>query len=241
MTIRYRITKDDYESADAATQALYTEQDGAYVLTVEGMPVPEDTGALKRAKDHEKEQRKQAESRMYDLEKKLQELSDQENRKKGDVDAVEKSYQKKLSELEAKAKSDNDRLGNLLKRNTVESEARRIANDLSGPNADILLPHIYSRLNVEIDDEGAKIRVLDDKGNPTADTLDDLKQFFFTNDRYAPIIVGSKASGSGATGSKPPSGVNNVKKISEMNATEEALFARENPDKYQQMLDQESN
>lgn len=235
MPLKYQLNKDEYQALQESVQELYEANGDSYTLVVEGIP-KEDTGALKRAKEHEKEARKLAEQKARELEDRLRELEDGESRKKGDVDAIEKSYQKKLQELEAKSKAETERLTNLIKRNALEAEARKLANDLSGPNADIILPHIYNRLSVEIGDDGPAVRVVDSKGNPTADSVDDLKQFFFTSDTYAPIVIGSKATGSGASGSK--SGGGSHKRLADMTPTEEAQFANQFPEKYQQMLEQ---
>jgi len=238
MKLKYQLTTEELEALDESVRSLYTDKDGTYVLAVEGIPEPEDTGALKRAKDHEKEARKQAEAKAKELEVRLRDLEDTKSRDRGDVKSLEESYQRKLQELETKARQENEKLTSIIKRNTVEAEARRLAAELSGPNADIILPHILQRMSVELDDEGPRVRVLDEKGVVTADTPEDLKNYFFTNQRYSPIIIGSKATGSGAAGAKSGGGVH--KKLSEMTATEEALFAKQNPQKYQQMLEQES-
>lgn len=241
--MKLNISKEEYEGLSESLQKEYAANDDGFQLKVDGL---EDTGALKRAKDHEKEARKAAETKareyeesMKALQSQLEELKDGDSRKKGDIEAIEKSYQKKIAEMEAKAKDESTRLTEALKKNTVDAAARSLASELSGENADIILPHIRNRLGFELTDGNPQVRVLGDDGSPTADTLDDLKNFYFTNQKFAPIVIGSKASGGGAAGDKG-SGRPTPKKLSEMTGLEEVQFARENPDKYKQMLAQSS-
>lgn len=239
--MKINITKEEYDALDESIQGLYTENaDGGFKLDLEDL---EDTGALKRAKEHEKEARKKAETKareiessMKELQTQMEELQNGESRKKGDVESLEKSYQKKMQELESKYKEQIDGLTSTLKKNTVDATARQLASDLSGENADIILPHIRNRLAFEYENGDAKVRVLDENGNVTADSIDDLKNSYFTNEKFSPIIVGSKASGGGASGAKGGGGATGQKKLSEMSATEEAQFANENPEAYQKML-----
>jgi len=237
--MKLKITEEEHGALSEALQEQYKQDGDNFVLQVEGL---EDTGALKRAKDHEKEARKKAEQEAKELRENLKGLQDQldglkdaDSRKKGDVEAIEKSLKDKMAKLEQEKAEEMTKLQKVLEKNTIDSTARALASELSGDAADIILPHIRSRLGFELEDGNAKVRVLDDAGNPTADSIDDLKNFFFTSDRFAPIVVGSKASGGGAAGAKGRGGATQ-KKLSEMNATEEALFARQNPEKYEQML-----
>ena len=238
MPLKIKVNAEEFEKLPEYLQSEYTKAGDAYQLNLEDM---EDTGALKRAKDHEKEQRKAAEQRARELEQlanqmktQLDELQNGDFRKKGDVEALEKSYQKKLQDLEARASAERERLASILHKNTLEATARKLATDLAGERAEILLPHIKSRLQVEMGDNDINIRVLDPTGKVSADSIDDLKNSFFTNDVFAPIVIGSKASGSGAAGQRGGGGA--TKRISEMSATEEAQFAKSNPEAYERQL-----
>lgn len=238
MPLKIKITPDEFNAMPEAFQAEYTKNGEVYQLNLEDL---EDTGALKRAKEHEKEQRKAAEQRAREFEKiakdmeaKLGELQTGDFRKKGDVEALEKSYQQKLADLEKKASAEREKLQSILHKNTLEATARKLATDLAGERAEILLPHIKQRLSVEMTDTDVNVRVLGADGNVSADSIDDLKNYFFTNDVFSPIVIGSKASGSGAAGQRGGGGA--TKRISEMSATEEAQFAKTNPEAYERQL-----
>ena len=59
---------------------------------------------------------------------------------------------------------------------------------------------------MDIRDGKPTVVVLDANGKPSAATLEELKAEFVNDPAFAPLIVGSKASGSGASGAKPGSG-----------------------------------
>lgn len=231
--MKIRITKDDYEKLSDELKSLYQEAGEGYQLELEDL---EDTGALKRAKDHEKEARKQAEQKARELQAQLDELANAQSRKKGDIDALENSYKEKMAKMQQELESRYNALQDALQRKAVDSEATRLATELAGPHASLLLPHIKSRLKAEVEEGNVYTRVLGEDGKPTADTLDDLKNFFLANDVYSPVIIGSKATGGGAAGTVKGAGGPKRKSLSEMTATEEALFARENPQEYEKML-----
>lgn len=82
---------------------------------------------------------------------------------------------------------------------TVNATAQKLAAELSVPgSADVLLPHIKSRLAYQ----DGKLSVLDVTGKPSASTVEELAKEIAANKAFAPLIVASNASGGGATGSK---------------------------------------
>ena len=230
--------KLEIESLDGIGEelkGLYSEVDGKYRLNVDGI---EDTGALKRAKEHEKEARKQAEAKARELAEQLQAIQeaqernkDDSHRKAGDIEALDKSWQEKLAKREAelsdKLKATEGHISKLL----VDSVAMRMAADLAlEGSAEVLLPHIRSRLAVEIRD-GEPVTVIKDKaGNLSATTLEELQEEFVNNQAFASVIRGSKASGAGSAGAGKGGGAASVggKKPAEMTPAEKADFITKN-------------
>jgi len=212
-------------------------------MDIEGL---DDGAALKRAKEHEAAQRKEAQkeaaalrTQTADLQTQLDELTNGKHKKDGDIEALEASWQKKLTDQTAASEASMKKVQTALESQMVESVAKTLAADLAGDNHAIIYPHIKSRLRMEIGEDGTpKTRVLDTTGAVSADSVDDLKNFFFTNDAFAPIVVGSKASGSGASGKGGGGGA--TKKLSDMTATEEAAYANANPDAYDKMVSAEA-
>jgi hypothetical protein len=237
MALKHKLDEAAFKTLSEGLKAEYKKQDdGTYVLDVEGL---EDTGALKRAKDHEKELRKQAQA---EAKKALDDLNalhaeyDDHKTKGGSKEAeLEKAWQAKMAKREKELTAQLDLTQNALRNTMQETVATSLAAELAGDNAEIILPHIQRRLKADIVDGKAVTKVLGPDGEVSATTIDELKKEFFTNARFAAVIVGSKGSGGGAGGSRKGSG-GAAKKLSEMTATEEAQFANENPSEYQKMI-----
>lgn len=216
---------DSLEGVDENLHALYEEKDGKFQLKIEGL---DDTGALKRAKDHEKTARKAAEDQAKELQAQLESLQaqineskDQEARKTGDIEALEKSWQdkftsnekswsEKLSNRENELNSTVEKLQNNLKSILVDKEAVKLASELSVEgSSELLIPHIKARLATS-ERDGQLVTVVNDlEGKPSALTLDELKQEFANNKAFAPVVVGSHAFGSSAGGSNSSGAAHN--------------------------------
>lgn len=240
MALKKQIDEATWKKLSEPVQKEYKQQDdGNFVLDLEG---EEDTGALKRAKDHEKEQRKEAEKLLRDAQKKLADLTEEHEslkeraQSRGDerTAAVEKAWQAKLAKREAELTEQIASAQSTLKSHLVDSVATKIASELAGENADILLPHVQRRLAADIVEGKAITKVLAADGSTSALTPDELKKEFLSSDRFAAIVVGSKASGGGAGGTRKSGGA--PKSLKEMSATEEAQFANQHPQEYQRML-----
>lgn len=212
MTLKAKV--DSIDSVKEQFRGLYAEKDGASYLQVDGL---DDTGALKRAKEHEKEARKQAEQQAKELQEQIDSLKDQINssnddkaKKSGDIEALENSWKEKLAKRERELQEQVDSLNGNITSMLVDTEAVRLATELAvDGSADLLIPHIKSRLGVDHKD-GKPVTVVNDvNGKPSALTLKELKQEFADNTAFAPVIVGSKASGGGAGGGNGGGAANN--------------------------------
>lgn len=207
---------------------LYEKQaDGKFHLKMED----DDAAALKAAKEHEKTQRKAAEAKLKEFEDKLEAEKAKAKKEKedaarnsGDLEAIEKSWEEKLEAERAKNKAEVASLTRALQGEKVEGVAQTMATDLAGKNALLILPHIERRLKVEVTSEGAKTRVLDASGAPSAMTVEELKEEFFTNPLFAAIILGSKANGSGANGGQD--GGAGKKKFSDASPAEKVAYKK---------------
>lgn len=155
-----------------------------------------DNGALKRAKDREVQLRKEAEARAREAQEKLESLSDVDAKKRGDVEALEKSWQTKLEKTTAEYQEQIDKFKKSTEKNLREGTARTVAAKISTA-PDLLHPHLISRLAVDYDGDEPKLRVLDSNGQPSAMTVDELSAEFVANKNYSAIMTASKASGGG--------------------------------------------
>lgn len=242
MALKHKIDEAAFKKLPKDVQAEYKKAEGSedYVLEVEGL---EDTGALKRAKEHETERRKKAEKDLKDLETKVEEAQAElaelrdTKAKAGDAVASEtKKWEAKLAKREKELADANGSLQKALQDQMVANVAMSVATELAGDNAELLLPHIQKRLVAEFKDGKVATKVLGADGEVSALTTDELKKEVLSSGKFAAVVVASKGSGSGGAGSRKGAGGSPAtKKLSEMTATEEATFAREHPDKYKEM------
>jgi len=238
--MKYTISKTEYEQLEEVIQKQYDAKGDEYQIQLEGV---EDTGALKRAKEHEKERRHKAEQELKEVRDKLdskeQEIMDLRKGavSKDDVEALEKSYKEKLEDTQ---KDYEDRLNtseNSLKNLLVDNVANKLATEISTV-PDLMANAIATRLTTEVVDGKTITRVLDNEGKPSALTVDELKKEFIANEKFSSIIVGSNASGSGAQGSGNGGGA--AKKFSEMSESERIDLYKSSPDDYRTLRDSET-
>lgn len=200
---------DSLEGLDESVKNLYKEENGSFMLDVTGLPeVPKDYNDLKlsmeklEANNKELLGEKIEAKKLADKAKSDAEAAALEAAKKGgDIDAVEKSWIEKYKKLEDESKQSNNNSQVMINELTVGAASKTIASAIALPgSASVLEPHIKNRLTVEIKDNMPTIRVLDKNGQPSAMTLDELSAEFKADPSFAPIIVGSRASGGGAAG-----------------------------------------
>jgi len=193
MALKKKITKVEFEALPEFLKKEYKGEGDDFTLDLEG---EEDTGALKRAKEHEVLARKTAEKQLKEAQDAMAALNDEKSRASGDVKALEESWSAKLEAQALEAKTKTDRLTNSLSKTYVGDAATKLAHELSEIAPKALLPHIERRLSMEFDGDTPKTRILDAAGNVSALTLEDLKNEFIANEDFSGIIIGSKGGGS---------------------------------------------
>lgn len=193
MSLKRKITKAEYEKLHEAIKVEYKAEGEEFVLDAEGF---DDASALKRAKDREKELRTDAEAENAKLTSELKTLREAN----GNIATLEASWKKQLADANETHRKEVTRLTNFLNSSLVDGVAQKIATELAGDNAEILVPHIKARLTANLEGDKPLTRVLDKEGKPSAISVDDLAKEFRENKRYAPLVIVSKASGSGAAG-----------------------------------------
>jgi hypothetical protein len=196
---------DTLDGVDESVRALYTEKDGKFVLSIEGLPQQEDVSGLKAKVDELLGEKKAADKARKDAEEAARLEREEAARKSGNVEELEKSWSEKYSRREAELngllEQERGSLGGQIRDLTVGRTATDIAAALAIPgSAKALLPHIERRLSVELRDGKPTVVVLDQAGKLSAATLDELKAEFTNDTAFAPLIAGSKASGGGAAG-----------------------------------------
>lgn len=166
--------------------------------------------ALKSKNDELLTETKAAKAAKREAEERAKAEAEELARKSGDVAALEASWAEKLAKRERELSQQIETMQGSITTMTVDNVAVRIANEIAVPgSADILIPHIKARLAAEQRDGQFVTVVRDAQGKPSAASLDDLKTEFTTSPAFAPVIVGSKASGGGANGSGKGGGAAN--------------------------------
>lgn len=230
MALKRKITKEAFDALPPHFQLEYKANDAKteYTLDVEGDAggSGEDVGELRRAHEREKAARREAEERARTLQAQLDDESTTSARKKGDIATLEKSWQAKVDEAVAAGNKKLQTRDDFIRKHLGENVALSLASKISTkPN--LILPHIKQRITVDFDGDEPKTRILDKDGKPSALTVDDLSKEFVANPDFADIIVGSQASGSGASGSSSGGGAS--KKLSEMGDAERIAFQKSDP------------
>ncbi len=202
MALKRKISKTKFDKLPADIKAEYQEKDGEYILDIDG---DEDIGAMSRAKIRETEKRRTAEDKLKVAEKDLAKLKKIETdndeitaRKKGDIITLEKSWSKKHNDAVALSDAKIAKQEVFIKKSLLNDKAMAIASKIS-LSPKLILPHIISRLSVDLEGDEPQTKVLDASGKISAMTIDELSEEFIANKDYSAIIIGSRASGSSAT------------------------------------------
>lgn len=188
---------DSIEALPEYLQSEYTKgEDGKFHLNLDGVEGHHQVGALKRAKDREATERKELSDRLAKLTEERDGLL-KSAVPKGDVAKLEASYNEKIDLIEKQLKGENSQLTSALNTLLVDNVATSLAHEISiAP--ELILPHLRSRLKADYVDGRGVTRVLDKEGNISAANIGDLKKELLDNPIFAPIIKGTKATGSNA-------------------------------------------
>lgn len=199
MALKRKLTAEEYNALSADLKKEYAEnpsRKGEYLVSLDGDD--ESITALKAAKDAAAKEARDATKKAKEAEDALAAIEDERRRKSGDIPALEASWKEKVDAAKREGQTAVDKLKSQLGGVLVSERARSMATKLS-TSPELLLPHITSRLSVDLDGDEPKTRVLDATGKPTAATLEDLEKEVLADKRFAAIIIASKASGGRAT------------------------------------------
>jgi chromosome segregation ATPase len=136
---------------------------------------------------------KRAKSQRREAEEAARLAAEEKAKKAGDFEQLHKSSE----EARAKLQQELEDLRNGIANEKRSNEAMRIAGGLAeGANAEILSRFIAERLKYT--DEG--IKVLDESGQLTVSTVEDLTNEFRNNAKFSALLKGNQSSGGSATG-----------------------------------------
>lgn len=225
--MKFTISKEEYDALEDSQKALYKESGDIYQLAVDGLP---DVTGLQKKVDELLDEKKKEQQKRKEAEELAKKAAEEQAKKNGDVEALEKSWAEKLAAKEQELMTQINDRDSRLKTLLVDNVAQSLSVKLAGDSAAVLMPHIRSRLIVE----DGKTRIIDNDGKPSALTLDDLEKEFRNNKLFAPIVIGSKATGTGGNSSQSvPSG--NGKKWSDYSEAERIQLYKENPEEFKRL------
>lgn len=221
MALKKKITKEVFEKLAEDLKKFYVEKDGAYNLDLDG---DEDNGALKRAKDREKQRADDLEAKLATLQEQLDDLSTNDAKKKGDIKTLEAQWQKKITDADAIWKAKLDKRDAFINKSLVDETALALATKISTVPT-LMKDHISKRLSVSYENDEPKLVIFGTDGKPSDMTIAKLSEEFVANKDFGSIIVASKATGGGAGNhslKKPLGGAEN-------NPDKPVILAKMNP------------
>ena len=194
MALKLNITKEEFDKLPKDIQTEYAADGDGYKLDVAGI---EDTGALRRAKDREAQQRREAEKALKEAQDELDRVNGDDARKNGDIATLEKSWQKKLDDANAESTKKIESYKSHIQETLVDSVAMQLASEISTAPA-VILPHIKNRLQADFDGDKPATVILDATGTRSTMDIKALKDEFVANKDFSAIIKAGSGNGGGA-------------------------------------------
>lgn len=191
MALARKINKDQYEKLADNIRFEYVADGDSYVLQTTG---DEDVGPLKRANQRLKDQIATLETANDDLAGKLERIEKNPARKQGDIDALERQWEKDKEAAVGEVQAKLDKANGFIRSTMLENAAQALAEKISTSPA-IIRPHIERRLSVDIDGDSPNVKVLDKDGKAASLTIEKLGEEFVANKDFSAIIRVTKASG----------------------------------------------
>lgn len=237
MALKQRLTKEEHAKLPELLRGEYIADGEEFKLDVEGA---EDVGALKRAKDRESEGRRNAETKLREIEdaaaeqkRLLDDATTDAARKAGDIKTLEASWARKHDETTAASNSRIEKLQTVMTGQLVDKVAMDIATRLSTTAPKLLLPHIKARIKADFEGDVPATKFLDAEGKPSELNAEGLYKEFLANKDFAPIITVSKTSGGassnngGGAANKQPQNNTQSADLSKMTPAELAASLKE--------------
>ncbi len=228
--IKRKISQSELDQLTKELQELYTKVGDEFVLNLDDTAfetLKTEKASLKKELDDYKAQE---EERIRKAEERAKKKAQEEYEKaKGDkdVEAIEKSWKDKYSKLETEFKGLQEKHNGYVTKSLVETAVTAMANEISTHPA-LISPHIRSRLGVDLTGDNPKLIVLDEHGQRSALTVDELKKSFVDNKEFSAIIKATSANGGAKAGASSPSGTptSETKRLGEMSDLELAQIAK---------------
>ena len=238
---------------DGVKEHYQLQPDGTYKVDLgpDVFTTDKDPAGLISALEKEREENKKVKALADKFEKQIQ---DAELSKLTDIDEIKENYAKQLEDFkktqleekrkqEAQLKAQQQQIAD----RTSQQQALKLASDIFGTNAAIMLPHVQNMMKGVVDPTTgeARVELVDSTtGQPLLDqSLENLRQSISTNEIFKPMIVVSHASGGSANGDGNSPGVKltddkgNNRKYGDLSTDELVKLKKESPEKFRELYD----
>lgn len=230
MKLKRKISQSELEQLTKELQELYIKVGDEFVLNLDDTAFETLKAEKKSAEEKLAKYEQEEEERIRKAEERAKKKAQEEYEKaKGDkdVEAIEKSWTDKYSKLETEFKGLQEKHNGYVTKSLVETAVTAMANEIS-THPNLISPHIRSRLGVDLTGDSPKLVVLDENGQRSALTVDELKKSFVDNKEFSAIIKATSANGGAKAGASSPSGTptSETKRLGEMSDLELAQMAK---------------
>lgn len=201
MTLKLKLKNLD--DVDESIHSLYKEVNGEFLLQVEGL---EDNNAGDNNSDAISKMEAKI-SKLFkeksDLKKQLSEKDEklkEHHKADNNYKALYEQAEREIESLKSENSDLMDKNKNLIdgsRKEKLQSKISDIASNLSGEKSSLMKLVLEKRLS---HNEDGDIVVLDESGQPSKLTIDQLQDEIKSNDLYSGLIVATKAQGGGSVG-----------------------------------------
>lgn len=229
-------TVSSLDGVDEKYRDLYKEQDGVFVLQVNKSDGDDELDAIKRKNQELLAEKKSEQAKRQAAEAEAQRVAEENARKNGDIESLEKSWAEKLANREAELTSKIESLTGTVSSMTIDTAAQSIASKIAVEGAErYVIQDVKARLKLHTNDDGTvKVIVNDKNGNASAMTLDELSNEFVNSPEHKAVIKGTGGSGGGATGGGGGNG--GAKSPKDMTVEERLDWQSKDPDGFENAL-----
>lgn len=228
MKLKRKISKDEHEKLADGLKEVYVESNGDYIIDME------DTGfeQLKAEKKALQDKLNELEVKEKEAEAEKARRKEEQQKKDGKWEELNKSYAEKIEKLEKDAVEQKANYERQIGKNIIDREVDRICNEIATSPA-LLRPHVASRFDVEFGNGEAKLYIKDVDGKRSAMTVKELEKSLIDNADFSAIIKqnaggASKTNPNSFSGTKPETNGNppaTSKRITDMTPDELAVYA----------------
>lgn len=207
---------------------MQIEHEGQTITVYTQDELDQEVKGLKVTNGNLKAEKTEAEDKLKELKASVQDFEVQLAEAQGDKDKAERLMQ----EIKDAKEAEHKELLNTIKNKEVQAVINGLVtkHGAGGTKNEDLQDLLKSRFSFDYDIKDGKVKV---SGNGVS-SFEELSKLVAEDERYAGYRAGSGSAGGGSTGDNG-AGVT-AKKLSEMTATEEALFAKENPEQYAKLI-----